>query len=237
MPQAINLNKDVLLSLYYENDLTQAEIAQKLGFCRDTIRRYLKYHNIPLKSSQKRGQPPRILAMLSKAKELYYDQQLPLYEVSQKLNTSFVTIKKLLINNGLRLRTSSEAIRLAYQKHPKMGYQNGDNHPRYNGYRTYEVRGYVRVYKPDHPRARKNGYIGEHVLVWEDTHHAILPEGWHIHHLNGIKNDNRPENLVAMSDNTHRRVLSEKAHRIKLLEEKVRELEQCLRDSTRMNLE
>ena len=52
------------------------------------------------------------------------------------------------------------------------------------------------VLTPDHPRAyRNNSYVLEHILVMEETLGRFLEEGETVHHLNGIRDDNRPENL------------------------------------------
>lgn len=77
---------------------------------------------------------------------------------------------------------------------------------------------YVAIHLPDHPRARW-GYVAEHILVWEQWHHKRLPKGWDVHHLNGIKNDNRPQNLLALPHAEHARY-------IQFLQTRIRELEQ-----------
>lgn len=49
---------------------------------------------------------------------------------------------------------------------------------------------------PEHPRAKSNnGYVFEHILVMEDQLGRYLEPEENVHHLNGIKDDNRPENL------------------------------------------
>ena len=47
----------------------------------------------------------------------------------------------------------------------------------------------------DHPRAGSNGYVFEHVLVMEDVLGRHLLMGETVHHLNGLREDNLPENL------------------------------------------
>lgn len=78
--------------------------------------------------------------------------------------------------------------------------------------------GYIQINMPEHHRASTNGYVFEHILIWEQTHQKPLPKGWIIHHLNGIRDDNRPQNLVAMPNNKHYLLLQAKAKRIQELE-------------------
>jgi len=93
-----------------------------------------------------------------------------------------------------------------------------EEHPQWKGGRTFSQGGYVFIRKPTHHRAGKNGYVQEHILIWEQSHNQTLPDGWVIHHLNGIKHDNRPENLVALPNWKHYLVLEAKAKRIQELE-------------------
>lgn len=40
-------------------------------------------------------------------------------------------------------------------------------------------------------------------MVWEEYYGRDVPAGYHIHHINGIRNDNRIENLLALPASEH----------------------------------
>jgi hypothetical protein len=51
----------------------------------------------------------------------------------------------------------------------------------------------VRV--PEHPRSGQGNYVFEHILVAEELLGRFLTDGETVHHLNGVRDDNRPQNL------------------------------------------
>jgi hypothetical protein len=53
------------------------------------------------------------------------------------------------------------------------------------------------IHQPGHPRTakRRSPYEFEHILIYESMLGRHLVAGETIHHRNGIKDDNRPENL------------------------------------------
>ncbi len=55
--------------------------------------------------------------------------------------------------------------------------------------------GYVILYRPEHPNARKDGRVAEHVAVMAEMLGRPLRDRENVHHRNGIRDDNRPENL------------------------------------------
>lgn len=79
-----------------------------------------------------------------------------------------------------------------------------DPRPHYGRGWRVRVDGYVDVWEPDHPLARSDGYVAEHRKVAWDAE-ILTHVDDHVHHINGIKTDNRPENLEAIDAATHQR--------------------------------
>lgn len=72
----------------------------------------------------------------------------------------------------------------------------------WRGGRWKHWQGYVYVYQLNHPYA-KNGYVYEHRLVIEKDIGRYLLLTEHVHHINGIRDDNRIENLQLMTRSEH----------------------------------
>jgi hypothetical protein len=73
------------------------------------------------------------------------------------------------------------------------------------GRKRMRADGYVDVYYPDHPDVSRTGYVLEHRLVAEQKYGRRLLRSEHVHHLNGVRDDNRPDNLEVISASAHAR--------------------------------
>ena len=122
-----------------------------------------------------------------------------------------------LCGNPLKRIARPRATSLCYQCYRENALK-GPAHPRWKGGRQFDKQtGYIYIHNPDGSKKM------EHRLIWEKAHGKKLPEHWAVHHLNGIKTDNRPDNLWALNKGDHGKA---HAQYIKALQKRIRELEQ-----------
>jgi len=218
----------------YKRGMSTRQIGQKLGKSSYDVWHYLKNNNIKIRSlseamklvyQQGRGHRGIHYLLLDKLPEIkqLYEQGQSVNEIASAYDINTVTLYCFLRQTGFQFRNHSQAAKIAvnrgtFDPGSYMRGKRGSDNPYWKGGKHKTADGYIMVYNPDYPRAYANGYILEHILVWEKTHNRPVPPNWHIHHINGITTDNRPSNLIALSSKKHSQI-------IPLLKQKIRELE------------
>ena len=132
-------------------------------------------------------------------------------EIAKKFNITPQSIFSRFKKVNFKSRPIQEAVISFYKKIGKYKVKTGKNHPNWRGGKHIQ-NGYI-YFKIG------NQSFMEHRLVWE-RYNGELPKGWVVHHLNGIRDDNRIENLLGMPRNRHSPILI-----IKPYEERILELE------------
>ena len=73
-----------------------------------------------------------------------------------------------------------------------------DKHPSWKDGTSVHSQGYIVQQMPDHPR-NHNGYVYQHVLVAEKKLGRFLEKHEVVHHCNGDRADNNPDNLMVFN--------------------------------------
>jgi hypothetical protein len=81
--------------------------------------------------------------------------------------------------------------------------KRGENSGRWNGGRYRSNNGYVYVKSEGHHKQDKYGYVHEAILVLEKKIGRELLPNEVVHHINSIRDDNRPENLAVFLNSEH----------------------------------
>lgn len=59
-----------------------------------------------------------------------------------------------------------------------------------------QINGYEYIYNPSHHRANKSGCVYEHILVAEQILNRPLKDEEVVHHKDGVRSNNDPDNLI-----------------------------------------
>lgn len=68
------------------------------------------------------------------------------------------------------------------------------------------LNGYWLIKKPDYISAYNDGYVREHVYIFQEHHKCCMLPWGDVHHINDIKTDNRIQNLKGILKSKHRRL-------------------------------
>ncbi len=83
------------------------------------------------------------------------------------------------------------------EEHRKKLGKKSSNHPMWKGGEHITIDGYVNIHKPNHPFNDCKRYVKKHRIIIEEQIKRFLKPEEACHHINKIKDDNRPENLMA----------------------------------------
>ncbi len=129
-----------------------------------------------------------------------------LSEIGSRIGLSVVAVKNRIRRAGGSMRDRKQAVSLRAAKGTSSrNRSSGSEHYNWHGGRLNRG-GYVYLLRPGHPRAVMRGYVPEHILVVEASIGRPLEPGGVVHHVNGIRNDNRPDNLQVMTRAEHVRI-------------------------------
>lgn len=189
----------------YRNGQSLNDIANSVGLTAGAILYRLKRAGIARRPKGRHGLPPTNTLNLPLAKVIaMYEAGQSAYQIARTLSCAAKTICDRLHRAGVVARTRRD--------YPS---PSGSANPNWRGGRFTDESGYVKV-------RRSKCYAFEHRLIMEHVLERPLKSSEHVHHMNGIRDDNRPENLVALDARAHKR---EGWTLVKALQQRVRELE------------
>lgn len=90
-----------------------------------------------------------------------------------------------------------------------------ENAAAWKGGRSITPLGYVQIYRPEHPKARDNGYVFEHTLIAEQVLGKPLPAKAQVHHVDDNGTNNSHRNLVLCEDDAYHKLLHARARVIR----------------------
>lgn len=209
----LEVNEDKLRELYGINKLPIKKIAQMFGVSSTTVRRRMRDYGIIgrtlseslLISWQKSiGKRNKCNITDLELRKLYYGQNMDCRQIASLYHVSMPTILNRMKYLGIQRRSASESRKISYKVRKPT---KSENSPNWKGGRHYDkTHGYITIVLPTtHPLYKEigNHKLVEHRLVMMEHLGRILLNSEQVHHINGVKTDNRIDNLELISPENH----------------------------------
>lgn len=220
-PPPLLSDKDWLVEQYVTRGQTLDQVGGLLGCSKNTVSRALTKFGI------EKHKPTSKYPLLNDSewlKNAYLVKKMSTEDIAKIVGCNEGAVHyKLTHTYKVTLRSLSEAQRIKFPN----GRKKEKSHL-WKGGRIINIQGYICVHCPEHPHAMTNGYVLEHRLVMEKKLGRYLESYESVHHVDGDKTNNAPENLVVMLRKKHASAHKETLYRIALLETRVLELEEKL---------
>lgn len=179
-------DRETLKAEYIIKDQTQHELAEKWGCRQETISKWVVRHDLR-KSDFRPWNDEDTL------RKMYYDEKMSTREIAEELGASQPTIRRSMEKLGIDRRDRSEAHQMSMWSKPA---------PFRSGPRGYEK------WSTTINRKTVDMYVHRLLAVAEYGIDPVADK--EVHHKNGIKWDNRAENIELKSKSEHLKTHAEK---------------------------
>ena len=249
------LDRDRVIEVYINSDRNMDQAAKILGGTKKKLWKSLIYHGIRAKSpgapgksrpyagkdqhpsletlkyrdrvqknkeiKEKYGFTPRFTKGV--IEELYNKPGFTTRRAAKALGCSYRYIEKLLTAYGLSIPVRRKIKKIAIPSF--RDYDRWLN----EGRRVNIVDSpYIHVYVPEHPNTPSNRSMLEHRLIVERKIGRLLESYEVVHHRNGIKTDNRLENLEVLTREEHSRAHLTAVKNVTILQDEILRLKSLL---------
>ena len=158
------------------------------------------------------------MASLNELRRLYVEEKLSVAQISVIVGLSISTTRARMIEGGIKMRSRSEAIKIAIADgriptHQRKGMRHTEESKKKM---SESVRAFLATRNVAGKTVKQSGYIEyttgyskgrrEHDVIMEGIIGRRLRKDEVVHHINGNKSDNRPENLQLMTVSEHSRM-------------------------------